>query len=74
MGCHAGVGVTLEVCVPVLELCVDSRWRAGRWGGVDPPAGLGWAGGWPCPECPLIPTEVLDMRPVEAEKNLRTLG
>ena len=23
-------GVTLEVWVPVLELCTDSRWRAGR--------------------------------------------
>ena len=43
----------------------------GERGGVDPPAGLGWAGGWLCPECPLNPTEVLDLQPVEAEKNLR---
>ena len=38
---------------------------------MDTPTGLGWAGCWPCPERPLILTEFLGLRPVEAGKILR---
>ena len=42
----------MEVCMPVLELCVDSRWRAGRAGRGGPPSRLGVGRGLALPRVP----------------------